>query len=70
MLEYKDDVLYVECDFCGENVYLEGSWKQCMGQLKNEKWISMKKNGIWFNFCSEACKKEVLDSEEYNDIVE
>lgn len=49
----------ISCDSCEEVFQTEDEdWRAFINEAKGEGWIMVNKNGDWYRYCSEECKKE------------
>lgn len=51
----------VVCDFCeAENSY-DGSFQECIDQIKEDGWLIRKIEDEWVHFCSKECYENYKD---------
>lgn len=61
MIDYEDGQMNAECDTCGSNELLDGSFSDCIQELKEKGWIIIKPErrcDSFFHYCSKECLEE------------
>jgi len=55
--QFDESTFSVECDDCGENEEVEGTFQDCLDFMKNNGWRTKKDGNDWLNYCPECGEK-------------